>query len=183
MGQGQTGRDRGVDVRTDAGTSNQGVRVQTEVDRGRAPDGQAGANRHGQQAQGKRMILKAKEQLIGHEISNNQGENIGELHNLLVDRPSGKVAFVIVELDEVEGDKNLAALPWNQINWKWDEQKKEGSITLKSDVNQLQRHLFAENQWPDLSNQQYASALYRQFDARPFWETQQGTEDVLGFQE
>lgn len=194
---GQTMRDRepGAGASVDVDVNRGGANVQADADRNRD---QAAAQRDqtqtpghtvqpGQQAQagqqGQRMILKAEEQLLGKDIHNNQGEDIGELQNLMIDRRTGKIAFAVVKVDKAEGDKNMAALPWQQIDWKWNEQEKEGTLTLKSDMNQLKPHMFAENSWPDLSNRQYATALYRQFNARPYWETERGTEDVLGFQE
>lgn len=167
---GQTARtDRDVDV--DVDVNREGARA--DVDRNR--EGLA-------QGQSQRMILKADEQLMGEDIVNNNGEDIGELNNLLIDRNSGKVALVVVKLDNVEGDKNMAALPWNQIKWNWNEQEKEGSIVLRADVNQVKGQLFAENSWPHL-DRQYVTNIYRQFNARPFWEGTGQADDVLGFQE
>lgn len=171
--QGRMERER--DARTDVDVN---VRTETERPAGQAREGEMA---HGQQ--GQRMILKAKEQLIGKDLHNTQGEDIGELNNILIDRRTGKIAFVVVKIDEgVEGDKDMAALPWNQIDWKWSEEEKEGTITLKTNVNQIKGQMFAENNWPDLSNRQFAMNIYRQFNASPYWE-ERGAEDVLGFQE
>jgi sporulation protein YlmC with PRC-barrel domain len=167
--EGQRGGQAGV--RTEGGA---GARV--DVNRGEAnvPP----------QAEGQRMILKAKDQLIDQNIYNQQGDKIGKLNNLLVDRQNGKIAFVIAKITKGnEGDKDMAALPWNKVNWQWNEEKKEGKVVLNTDVNQLKPQMFTEKDWPDLSNRQVAMNIYRTFNERPYWEERGAQEGVLGFQE
>lgn len=113
---------------------------------------------------------------------NNNGEDVSELDSLLIDRNNGMVALVVVKLDNVEGDKDMVALPWSKMKWNWNEQEKEGSIVLRADVNQIKGQLFAENSWPHLVRQ-CVTNIYRRFNARPFWEGTGQADDVLGFQE
>jgi len=139
--------------------------------------GQTVAGRHDQK-QGKALL--ADEHLMGENITRND-ENIGELKNLIVDHQKCKVAFVIVEMSEVDGDRNLAALPWNQLEFQRADDADDLTITLKTDVNRIRGQMFSDREWPNLANRQFASNIYRQFGERPYWET--GTDDVLGFQD
>lgn len=146
------------------------MRQQGERDQqARAQEGQRG------------QILRVDEHLIGGSVTRND-ENIGEVNNLLIDHQRSKVAFVIVELDEVEGDRNMAALPFNQLDCRMDEQD-EVTILTRADINQMKGTLFSQDNWPDLSNRQFATNIYRQFNEQPYWETERTAEDVLGFRE
>lgn len=184
--QGHSMRERTPGAGAGVEADQHGARVEAEA-RSRDHALEQGAQTPGQTTErpgqeGQRMILKAENQLIGKNVYDTQGQNkIGKLENLMIDRRTGTIAFVVVKMDKVEGDKDMAALPWNQIDWKWNEADKKGTIALKTDVNQIKPNLFAKNSWPDLSNREYAAAIYRQFNARPYWEM--GSEDVLGFQE
>ena len=188
-------RDHGADV--DVNVTPNGADVQARTDRdATTPDREADRRvdnlttpptprddmDRSMAERGPRMILKANEQLIGQDITNQEDKDIGDVENLLIDRRTGKVALVIAELDGFDRGKELAALPWTSVVWKWDEAAKEGTVGLKLPLDQIKAHAFAKDQWPDFQNRTELTDLYRAYNARPFW-IERESSDVLGFQE
>ncbi|HEY0846141.1 MAG TPA: PRC-barrel domain-containing protein [Noviherbaspirillum sp.] len=60
--------------------------------------------------------VMAAETLQGDRVVNPQGEDLGEIRDIMIDVPSGKVAYVVLSFGGVMGfgDK-LFAIPWSAL--------------------------------------------------------------------
>jgi sporulation protein YlmC with PRC-barrel domain len=169
----RTERQTDVDVEANADTERQ----VTEEQMGRSTERE---RERSTAATEKRMILKAKEQLIGKEITDTSGKAIGNTKELLIDRRTGRIALTVIKLSDVRGN-DMAALPWDAVSWRWNEQEKKGTLALNVSSEQVKMHLFSNSQWPDFENRTELTSLYRAYNARPFWMEQ--PTDVMGFQD
>jgi sporulation protein YlmC with PRC-barrel domain len=114
-----------------------------------------------------RRVLAAST-LAGDSVKNPMGEDLGKLDEIMIDIPSGKIAYAVVSFGGVlrMGNK-LFAIPWSAFQVDEDEKclildvPKE---TLESAPG------FDKNNWPDMADNAWGERVYRHYDATPYWE-------------
>ncbi|HYH19077.1 MAG TPA: PRC-barrel domain-containing protein [Azospirillum sp.] len=80
-------------------------------------------------------MARQLEHLIGQRVTNPQGQELGEVEDLLV-RPDGKVAGVVVEWGVLAGlSANQVAVPWSQVRVSPDGRK----LTVDATKEQLEK--------------------------------------------
>ncbi len=61
--------------------------------------------------------LIASDKVQGTEVYNTAGENLGAIHDIMVDKPSGKVAYAIMSFGGFLGIGNqYRPLPWSILH-------------------------------------------------------------------
>jgi sporulation protein YlmC with PRC-barrel domain len=91
-----------------------------------------------------------------------QGEELGQLRDLIVDMREGKVVYGILTLTEGQ----LVAVPYTALQYEAQQQQ----FTLDADPQALQQLAFAEDSWPDLTSEQWASMVHQQLNREPYWQ-------------
>jgi sporulation protein YlmC with PRC-barrel domain len=91
--------------------------------------------------------------LVGMEVENREGTNVGKLEDLLVDVRDGQVRYGILSFGGILGigDK-LFPIPWRELTLRIDENK----AYLVADVSEdflNKAPSFARNEWPDMTPQ------------------------------
>lgn len=107
-------------------------------------------------AEKKRNVLSATT-LIGDEVKNAQDENLGELKEIMIDLPTGKVAYGVLSFGGFlgMGDKYFA-IPWDTL--KVDQDNK--CIRLNVDKEKLKNAPgFDKDDWPDMSDPNWHSLI------------------------
>jgi hypothetical protein len=100
-------------------------------------------------------------------VVNLAGENIGKLEELMIDVLTGRVAYAVLSFGGFLGigDK-LFALPWSAITV--DEGNKVLIVNItKQELDKMPG--FDKQHWPDLGDLDYATGVYRQWGATPYW--------------
>jgi len=95
------------------------------------------------------------------------GDNIGKLEELMIDVLTGRVAYAVLSFGGFLGfgDK-LFALPWSAITV--DEVNKQLIVNIaKAELEKMTG--FDRDHWPDLGDLEYATGVYRQWNATPYW--------------
>jgi sporulation protein YlmC with PRC-barrel domain len=88
--------------------------------------------------------------LIGMDVRNQQNEKLGEIKDLAVDLPSGKISYAVIGVGGFLGigDKYVAVPP-NAFSLAPD----QGTVVLNADKAKIQNApSFAKNSWPDLNS-------------------------------
>lgn len=100
--------------------------------------------------------------LIGHEIVNHQGEKLGKITDLVINRADGRIAFAVLS----HGDsKNLIAVPISAFAFS------EGKVALDISRDRLATApSFDAANWPNISDRKTLENSYRFFGASPYWE-------------
>jgi sporulation protein YlmC with PRC-barrel domain len=112
----------------DGGSVTDKIREPPEITTTRDP----GAARQGY---ANAAMARQLEHLIGQRVTNPQGQELGEVEDLLV-RPDGKVAGVVVEWGLLAGlGANQVAVPWTQVQVSPDGRK----LTVDATKDQLER--------------------------------------------
>jgi sporulation protein YlmC with PRC-barrel domain len=84
--------------------------------------------------------------IIGTDVKNTKGEDLGDIKDLVLDPTSGRLAYVVVSYGGMlgMGDK-LFAIPWNAVRWSTD----KDYFTLNMDKEALKNAPgFDEDHWP-----------------------------------
>jgi PRC-barrel domain len=107
--------------------------------------------------------------LAGDHVRNAGGEDLGIIEELMVDVPTGRVAYAVLSFGGFLGLGNkLFAVPWEALTL--DEENHE--FVLNVDKKTLANAPgFDRENWPDMANPRWGSAVYRYYGKQPYWNT------------
>jgi sporulation protein YlmC with PRC-barrel domain len=124
-----------------------------------------------------RRVLAAST-LAGDSVKNSAGESLGKVDEIMIDIPSGKVAYAVLSFGGVLGMGNkLFAVPWGAL--KVDEDDK----CFILDVNKKTLEGapgFDKDRWPDMADTTWGLEVFRYYGATPYWEDYQETKTRRG---
>lgn len=114
---------------------------------------------HARMGKAARGLALRAETIKGMDVRNFQGEDIGEIEDLLVDAESGKIRYAAISVGGFLGigDK-LIAVPWNRFELRQtgDEGAAEYVLFVNIDKEQLTAARgFDENQWPAFAGEDF----------------------------
>lgn len=117
-----------------------------------------------------RRVLSASS-LSGDRVKSPTNEDLGKIKELMIDIPTGKVAYAVLSFGGVlgVGDK-LFAVPWNALTL--DEDEKE--FVLSAEKATLESAPgFDKDSWPDMADPSWRSHIYQHYGMEPDWEEQE----------
>ena len=105
--------------------------------------------------------------LIQDRVVNLAGQDIGRIEEPMIDVTTGRVAYAVLSFGGFMGIGNkLFALPWSALTV--DEAKKRFVCNVtKETLDKMPG--FDKDHWPDLNDLEYATGVYRQWGATPYW--------------
>jgi sporulation protein YlmC with PRC-barrel domain len=110
--------------------------------------------------------------LTGMEIKNHLGENLGEIQDLVLDLPTGRISYVVLSVGGFlgVGEKYIAIPPSIFATTPGGD-----SLVLNADKSRIQGAPgFVKTSWPDVNNPSFAGLAYWTTDgARPAISTEQ----------
>jgi len=114
-----------------------------------------------------RRVLSAST-LEGDTVRNPQGEDLGKVDEIMVDIPSGKVAYAVLSFGGVLGiGGKLFAVPWSALTVDEDEK----CLILNVDKRTLETASgFDKDNWPDMADRTWGTEIYRHYGQPPYWE-------------
>jgi sporulation protein YlmC with PRC-barrel domain len=124
-----------------------------------------------------RRVMSASS-LSGDSVKNAAGEDLGKVKELMIDVPSGRVAYAVLSFGGVlgVGDK-LFAVPWNALTLDEDEKQ----FIMNVDKATLENAPgFGQNNWPDMADPTWGSAIYRHYSVQPYWDESAETKTRYG---
>jgi sporulation protein YlmC with PRC-barrel domain len=119
-----------------------------------------------------RSVLAAST-LAGDSVRNAAGEDLGKIDEIMIDIPSGRVAYAVLSFGGFlgMGDK-LFAVPWSAL--KVDEDEK--CFILNVDKRTIEQAPgFDKDNWPDMSDQTLGLELSAYYKVEPYWDSGQRT--------
>jgi len=123
-----------------------------------------------------RRVLAAST-LAGDAVRNPAGDQLGKVDEIMIDIPSGKVAYAVLSFGGVlrMGNK-LFAVPWNALRVDEDEH----CFILDVEKNTLEAAPgFDKDNWPDMADTSWASQIFGYYHPRPYWEEEQEKAKTL----
>lgn len=112
--------------------------------------------------------VMAADTLQGDKVVNFQGEQLGEIQDIMLDVPSGRIAYAVLSFGGVLGigDK-LFAIPWSALTLDADRE----CFVLDIDKEQLKNAPgFDKDHWPSMADPTWGSDVHSFYNRRPYWE-------------
>ncbi len=114
-----------------------------------------------------RRVLSAST-LAGDNVVNGAGQDLGKIDEIMVDIPSGRVAYAVLSFGGVLGiGSKLFAVPWSALVLDEDEKR----FVLNADSKTLENAPgFDKSNWPDMADTAWASQIFQYYGATPYWD-------------
>ena len=114
-----------------------------------------------------RRVLSAST-LAGDNVQNSAGEDLGKVDELMIDIPTGRVAYAVLSIGGFLGMGNkLFAVPWSAL--RVDEDKKV--FVLDVDKKKLENAPgFDKDNWPDMADITWGTEIFSYYGVAPYWE-------------
>ena len=116
-------------------------------------------------ASGHTTIIAA-DKVVGTEVYNTAGEHLGEIHDVILDKVSGKVVYAIMSFGGFLGiGEQYHPLPWTTL--KYDTNR--GGYVVPLTRERLENApMYGANGEPDWSDRQYGKTVYDYYGAGPY---------------
>ena len=112
--------------------------------------------------------VMAADTLQGDKVVNRQGDDLGKIEDIMIDVPSGHVAYAVLSFGGIMGigDK-LFAIPWSALTLDADRE----CFVLDIDEQRLKNAPgFDKDHWPSMADTTWASEIYTYYNMRPYWQ-------------
>ena len=110
---------------------------------------------------------------IGANVENPQGQNLGEIKDIVIDRASGRMAYAVVSFGGFLGmGEKLFAVPWGAFS-----QPKADKDTFVLDVDKERLKNapgFDAHNWPQMASREWVTSLYSYYNVPPYWTASTG---------
>lgn len=109
--------------------------------------------------------------ITGDSVKNSQGENLGTIKDLMIEIDNGQVAYAVLEFGSFLGmGGKLFAVPWQALQLCAEDK----CFKLDVQKEQLeQAHGFDPDNWPDMADRTWQTAVHKVYDTQPYWERMQ----------
>jgi sporulation protein YlmC with PRC-barrel domain len=110
---------------------------------------------------------------IGADVENPQGQNLGDIKDIVIDRASGRIAYAVVSFGGFLGmGEKLFAVPWGAFS----QPKADKEIfVLDVDKERLKNAPgFDAHNWPQMASREWVTSLYSYYNVPPYWTASTG---------
>jgi len=116
--------------------------------------------------------------LAGDRVRNSAGEDLGKVEEIMLDVPTGRVAYAVLSFGGFLGMGNkLFAVPWDSLTL--DEGTHE--FVLNVDKNTLENAPgFDKDNWPDMADPTWGGQIHDYYGSKPYWNTGSSDVDRMG---
>lgn len=121
----------------------------------------------GSTADGPGPYVMAASTLDGNTIRSREGEDIGSVKEIMLDVPSGRIAYVVMSSGGFLGigDK-LFAIPWGALTLDTDEKCFRLGVTAERIKNAPG---FDKDHWPAMADAGWGASVHEYYNQRPYW--------------
>lgn len=107
--------------------------------------------------------------LEGDDVINTKGENLGEIKEIMIDVPSGRVAYAVLSSGGLLGigDK-LFAIPWSALTLDLSRE----CFVLDVDAEKLKNAPgFDKDHWPSMADTTWANEVHAYYGQTRYWQS------------
>lgn len=114
------------------------------------------------------MHLYRSTDLVGMHIRAGNGQDLGEIRDVVLDMNSGRVAYAVVVPTSADFNGKYLAIPPAAFTHSGTDQH---VLTVNMDANQLRNApSFQPNNWPQPQNQTFVTEVYNFYHVSPYWQ-------------
>ncbi len=114
------------------------------------------------------MTILSSSTITGDKVVNRQGENLGDIKDLMIDTSNGRIAYAVLEFGGFLGlGSKLFAVPLSAMEVDTEnkcfifDQSKESLQTAPG---------FDKDVWPNFTDRAWGSSVHQHYGVRPYWE-------------
>ncbi len=114
-----------------------------------------------------RPFTLSSDSLNNTSVRNPEGEDLGNVKELMIDLNSGRVAYAVLSFGGFLGlgDK-LFAIPWDAFTVDTENEH----FVLNVDKDRLEDAPgFDKDNWPRSADANFVESIYTYYDSRPYW--------------
>jgi PRC-barrel domain len=111
--------------------------------------------------------LIGADKVAGTEVYNTAGHHLGEIHDVMLDKSSGKVAYAIMSFGGFLGiNEKYHPLPWNVLTYDTD----KGGYMVALTKEQLENApMYDDTGEPDWADREYGKRVHDYYGSPPYW--------------
>ena len=121
-------------------------------------------------------ILKMSE-VIDKTVENTNGDNLGEIKDIVVDPSDGSIVYAVVEAGGFLGlGEKYFAIPWRAFQTIPDKDDKGDidRLILNIDKDRLTKAPgFDKKNWPNMADEQWGQTVHSYYNQQDYWEQRQ----------
>ena len=108
--------------------------------------------------------------LIGDDVVNAQGDDLGKIEAIMLDVRSGRIAYAVLSFGGFLGfGSKLFAIPWNALTLD----AKEERFVLNVSREKLENaEGFDKDNWPTMADTAWATRIHAYYEVEPYWNDQ-----------
>jgi sporulation protein YlmC with PRC-barrel domain len=105
--------------------------------------------------------LMGADTLIGNDVYNREGDDIGDIKEIMLDMRSGDVAYAVLSFKPfLSMGEKLFAVPWQAL--KLDTEHKRFTLNIDKDALKAAPG-FDKSHWPDMSDQIWQTQINKHY--------------------
>ncbi|MHB1678509.1 MAG: PRC-barrel domain-containing protein [Sulfuriferula sp.] len=118
--------------------------------------------------QGPGPALMGADTLLSNEVYNHKEEDLGEIKEIMLDIPSGKVAYAVLSFGGFLGmGEKLFAVPWDALTLDADNER----FILHVDKDRLKSAPgFDKDTWPNMADTSWAASIHDYYGTKPYYD-------------
>jgi len=116
--------------------------------------------------------------LAGDRVRNSAGEDLGKLEEIMLDVPTGRVAYAVLSFGGFLGmGSKLFAVPWEALTLN----EADHEFVLNIDKERLENAPgFDKDNWPDMADPSWGSNVFSYYGYTPYWQSTSGSTSPGG---
>ena len=106
--------------------------------------------------------------LAGDRVRNSAGEDLGKIEEIMLDVPTGRVAYAVLSFGGFLGMGNkLFAIPWQALTLN----ERDHEFILNVEKERLENAPgFDKDNWPDMADPAFGNQVFGHYGFKPYWE-------------
>lgn len=109
--------------------------------------------------------LMGAKTLVGNDVYNRQDEDLGDIKEIMLDVPGGRISYAVLSHGGVLGmGEKLFAVPWEALTIDTENKR----FTLDVTKDRLENAPgFDKDNWPNMSDQAWATGIHAYYGTKP----------------
>ncbi|MGA7180704.1 MAG: PRC-barrel domain-containing protein [Thiobacillaceae bacterium] len=110
--------------------------------------------------------LMGADTLIGNDVYNHKGEDLGDIKEIMLDMRTGKVGYAVLSFGGFLGmGEKLFAVPWNALTL--DTENKRFVLNVEKDrLNNAPG--FDKDKWPNMADESWEKEIHSYYGTKPW---------------
>ena len=106
--------------------------------------------------------------LAGDRVRNQAGEDLGKIEEIMLDVPTGRIAYAVLSFGGVLGMGNkLFAVPWQALTLN----ERDHEFILNVNKQQLENAPgFDKDNWPDMADPNFSDQIHQYYGTKAYGE-------------